>query len=75
MLKDNTTKYLKKAIRQHKAVFKRFRLRYFAEDTKKYTEAKEYLERLGLQLKLMEEELDNRRGVSRFKPLKPQIKP
>lgn len=63
MYADKTTKWLKKAIKQHQKVLKTFRLRFFWSDEEDFEKFRtDILKRLTIQQKLMEEELDKRLG-------------
>lgn len=64
MFGDKKNKWLRKAIKQHKKVFLVFRNRYFYTDEtgKYYAQYEKILHFIADQLKLMQEEYDERRG-------------
>ncbi len=64
MYEDKSVKWLKRAVNQHRAVIERFRYRYFWTDEKDLDKfRRDVLDKLVHQLKLMQEELDAKRGL------------
>lgn len=63
MYADKTTRWLRKAVKQHRRVLNTFRCRFFWSDEDSFEKFRiDVLDRLIIQQKLMEEELDKRMG-------------